>query len=97
MRNKQIIRTLIQTFLVMIAVFVILEFYQYDEIPYIVKWVSTIVLMVANCAFSHWCGLRNGIEMSDRHNERMNELRKQNFDKIIDIVSKEKFGDKAGE
>lgn len=97
MRNKQIIRAIIQTFLVMIAVFVILEFYQYNEIPYIVKWVSTIVLMVVNCAFSHWCGLRNGIEMSDRHNERMNELRKQSFDKIIDMVSEEKIGDKAAE
>ncbi len=97
MKNKQIIRSLIQTFLVMITTFIILEFYTLEIIPYAVKRVSTIVLMVANCAFSHWCGLRNGIEMSDRHNERMNELRKQNFDKIIDIVSKEKFGDKAGE
>lgn len=97
MKNKQIIRAIIQAFLVMITIFIILEFYQYDPIPYMVKWATTISLIVANSIFSHWCGLRNGIEMSDRHNERMNGLNKQSFDKIVNVVVEEKTKDKAVE
>ena len=48
MKNKQIIRAIIQAFLAMITVFAILEFYQYDTIPYMVKWATTISLIVAN-------------------------------------------------
>lgn len=70
MENKHLTRTLIQSFLVMITIFIILEFYTLGIIPYVVKWVVTIVLIVANCAFSHWCGLRNGIDMNDRHHEK---------------------------
>lgn len=97
MEKKKIIRTIIQTFLVMVTTFIILEFYHHDAIPYMVKWITTIVLIVANCVFSHWCGLHNGIEMSDRHNEKMNELKKQCFDKIVDMVVDEKTNDKAAE
>lgn len=97
MKNKQIIRILIQSFLVMITIFIILEFYTLGIIPYAVKWVTTIVLIVANCVFSHWCGLRNGIDMNDRHNERMNGLREQSFNKIVDMVFEEKAKDKVAE
>ncbi len=97
MKNKQIIRILIQSFLVMITIFIILGFYTLGIIPYAVKWGTTIVLIAANCTFSHWCGLRNGIDMSDRHNERMNELREQSFNKIVDMVVEEKANDKAAE
>ena len=79
----------------MITVFAILEFYQYDTIPYMVKWATTISLIVANSIFSHWCGLRNGVEMSDRHHERMNDLRSRSFDKIVDMVAEEKVNDKS--
>ena len=97
MKNKHLTRILIQSFLVMITIFIILEFYTHEIIPYVVKWVITIVLIVANCTFSHWCGLRNGIDMSDRHNERMNGLREQSFNKIVDMVIEEKAKDKASE
>lgn len=97
MKNKQIIGILIQSFLVMITIFIILEFYTLGIIPYAVKWITTIVLIVANCVFSHWCGLRNGIDMSDRHNERMNELREQSFNEIVDMVAEEKANDKAAQ
>lgn len=97
MKNRQIIRAIVQAFLVMITIFVILEFYQYDQIPYMVKWATTISLIAANSIFSHWCGLRNGIEMSDRHHERMNDLRKQSFDKIVDMVVEEKTRNKSVE
>lgn len=96
-KNKQIIRSIIQSFLAMITIFIILEFYTLGIIPYAVKWVTTIVLIVANCVFSHWCGLRNGIDMNHRHNERMNELKKQSFGKIVDMVSEEKTKNKAAE
>lgn len=65
MKNKQIIRAIIQSFLSIITIFIILEFYQHDMIPYMVKWATTISLVVANCIFGHWCGLRNGVEMID--------------------------------
>lgn len=95
MERKQIIRTIMQTFLVMVTVFIIFEFYQYSAIPYIVKWIATIVLVVANCTFGHWCGLQNGLEIGNRHNKKMDELRKQSFDKIVDMVLKEKTESKA--
>lgn len=97
MKNKQIARIVFQTLLVMISISIILEFYQYDTVPYIIRWVTTIVLMVANCVFNHWCGLKNGIEMSDRHNKRMNELRNQSFDKIVNMAVKEKTENKSME
>lgn len=97
MKNKHLTRILIQSFLVMITIFIILEFYTLGIISYAVKWVTTIVLIVANCVFSHWCGLQNGIDMSDRHNERMNELREQSFNEIVDMVAEEKANDKAAQ
>ena len=95
MKNKHLTRILIQSFLAMITIFIILEFYTLKIIPYVVKWVATIVLIVANCVFSHWCGLQNGIDMNDIHNTRMNELREQSFNKIVDMVAEEKAKDKA--
>lgn len=74
-----------------------MEFYTLGIIPYAVKWVTTIVLIVANCTFSHWCGLRNGIDMSDRHNARINGLREQSFNEIVDMVVEEKAKDKVAE
>lgn len=91
MKNKQIARIIFQTVLVMVTVFVILEFYQFDTIPYMVKCVSTIALIVLNCVYNHWCGMRNGIEMSEIHENRMRELRKQSFDNIVDMVVEEKI------
>ena len=92
MKNKQIVRIIIQTVLVMVTVFVILEFYQFDTISYMVKWVSTIALIVLNCAYNHWCGMRNGIEMSERHENHMMELRKESFDNIVvDMVVEEEI------
>lgn len=52
---------------------------------------------MANCVSSHWCGLRNGIDMNDRHHEKMNELKKQSFNKIVDMVFEEKTKDKVAE
>lgn len=91
MRNKQIISRIIQFLLVAISVFIILEFHQHNAIPYMVKWVTTIVLIVTNCVYNHWRGLRDGIEINERHENRMRELRKQNYDKIADIVIDEKI------
>lgn len=96
MEKKQVIRTIAQTLLVMVAIFIILEFYQYDTIPYIVKWIVTLVLIVINCTFGHWCGLQNGLEIGNRH-KIMNELSKQNFEKIVNMDVKEKENDKAAE
>lgn len=90
--NKQTTRNISQGVLTMFATFVILEFYQYD-ISYTIKWVTTIILIVLNAAYSHWCGLKNGIEMNEEHNKRMEELRKESYNKIVDMVVKEK---KAG-
>lgn len=46
MNSKQIKRIIIQGLLVTITTFIILEFYIYDAVPYIVKWIATIVLIV---------------------------------------------------
>lgn len=82
MKNKQITRIIIQSLFVMLTTFIILEFYQYEEVPYMVKWISTIVLIVLNCTYNYWCGLKNGIKMSKEQDNCMAELRKENYNKV---------------
>lgn len=41
--------------------------------------------------------MKDGIEMGDRYNARTNELKKQSFNKIVDMVAEEKAKDKAAE
>ena len=89
-------RKIIQFFLVGISAATILEFYQHD-ISFAIKAITTIGLIVLNCVYSYHIGMKDGIEMSDRHNEKMNELRKRSFDKIVDMVVYEKTNDKAAE
>ena len=89
-------RKIIQFFLVGISTATILEFYQHD-ISFAIKAITTIGLIVLNCVYSYHIGMKDGIEMNDRHNARMNELREQSFDKIVDMVVEEKANDKAVE
>lgn len=89
-------RKIIQFFLVGISTATILEFHQHD-ISFAIKAITTIGLIVLNCVYSYHVGMKDGIEMSDRHNEKMNELRKRSFDKIVDMVVYEKTNDKAAE
>lgn len=67
----------------------ILEFYRFD-FSLLIKIFATVLLIVINCAYSYHIGMKDGIDMSDRHKERMNDLRKQSFDKIVDMVVEEK-------
>lgn len=89
-------RKIIQFFLIGISTATILEFYQHD-ISFAIKAITTIGLIVLNCVYSYHIGMKDGIEMNDRHNARMNELREQSFDKIVDMVVEEKANDKAVE
>lgn len=89
-------RKIIQFCLVGISTATILEFYRFDFSP-LIKTFSTVFLITINCAYSYHIGMKDGIEMSDRHNERMNDLRSQSFDKIVDMVVEEKTKDKAAE
>ena len=89
-------RKIIQFCLVGISTATILEFYQHD-ISFGIKLIVTIVLMVINCAYSYHIGMKDGSEMSDRHHERMNDLRKKSFNKIVDMVAEEKANYKAVE
>lgn len=41
--------------------------------------------------------MKDGIEMNDRNNKNTNGLRKQSFDKIVDMVVEKKTNDKAVE
>lgn len=89
-------RKIIQFCLVGISTATILEFYQHD-ISFVIKMIMTIGLIVLNCVYSYRIGIKDGIEMIERHNGRMNELRKQSFDDIVDMVVEEKAKDKAVE
>lgn len=89
-------RKIIQFCLVGISTATILEFYQLN-ISYIAKMVITVLLIVINCVYSYHIGMKDGVEMSDRHNARMNELKEQSFNKIVDMVVEEKANDKAAE
>ena len=89
-------RKIIQFFLVGISTAAILEFYQHD-ISFAIKAITTIGLIVLNFVYSYHIGMKDGIEMSGRHNEKMNELRKRSFNKIVDMVAEEKEKDKAVE
>lgn len=87
-------RKIIQFCLTGISTAIILEFYRHD-ISFIIKTIFTVLLIVINCVYNYHIGTKDGIEMSDSHNERMNELREQSFNKIIDIVVDEKASDKS--
>lgn len=89
-------RKIIQFFLFGISTVAILEFYRFDFSLFIKAFVTAVLISV-NCVYSYHIGMKDGIEMIDKHNERMNELREQSFDKIVDMVSEEKLGDKAEE
>lgn len=89
-------RKITQFCLVGISTATILEFYQHD-ISFAIKAIAAIGLIVLNCVYSYHIGMKDGIEMSDRHNEKMNELRKRSFNKIVDMVVDEKANDKAAE
>lgn len=89
-------RKLIQFCLVGISTATILEFYQHN-IPIIIKAMVTIGLIVINCVYSYHIGMKDGIEMIDRHNAKMNELKEQSFNKIVDMVVEENAKDKVAE
>ena len=72
-----------------ISIAIILDLFQRD-FSLSLKAIITIFLLVVNCVYNYCMGIKDGKEISKSHNERMNELRKQSFDKIIDMVFKEK-------
>lgn len=87
---------IIQFFLVGISTATILEFYRFD-FSLLIKTIVTVFLITINCAYSYHIGMKDGIEINDRHNTKMNELREQSFNKIVDMVAEEKAKDKAAE
>lgn len=89
-------RKIIQFCLVGISTATILEFYRFN-IPHIAKVIITVLLIVVNNVYSYHIGMKDGIEMSDRHNSKMNGLKEQSFNKIVDMVVEEKANDKATE
>lgn len=89
-------RKIIQFFLVGISTATILEFYRFD-FSLLIKTFATVFLITINCAYSYQIGMKDGIEINNSHNERMNELREQSFNKIVDMVVEEKAKDKAAE
>lgn len=89
-------RKIIQFCLVGISTATILEFYRFD-FSLLIKTFTTVFLITVNCAYSYHIGMKDGIEINNSHNERMNELREQSFNKIVDMVVEEKAKDKAAE
>lgn len=89
-------RKIIQFCLVGISIATILEFYRFN-IPHLAKVIITVLLIVINNVYSYHIGIKDGIEISDSHNARMNELKEQSFNKIVDMVVEEKANDKAAE
>lgn len=89
-------RKIIQFFLVGISTATILEFYRFD-FSLLIKTFATVFLITINCAYSYHIGMKDGIEINNSHNERMNELREQSFNKIVDMVVEEKAKDKVAE
>ena len=87
---------IIQFFLVGISTATILEFYRFD-FSLLTKTFATVFLITINCAYSYYIGMKDGIEINNSHNERMNELREQSFNKIVDMVVEEKAKDKVAE
>ena len=82
-------RKITQSCLSGISIAIILDLFQRD-FSLSLKAIITIFLLVVNCVYNYCMGIKDGKEISKSHNERMNELRKQSFDKIIDMVFKEK-------
>ena len=89
-------RKITQFCLVGISTATILEFYRFDFSP-LIKTFSTVFLITINCAYSYHIGMKDGIEINDRHSARINGLREQSFNEIVDIVAEEKAKDKTVE
>ncbi len=87
---------IIQFCLAGISTATIFEFYRLD-FSLLIKTFATVFLITINCAHSYHIGTKDGIEINDRHNTKMNELREQSFNKIVDMVAEEKAKDKAAE
>ncbi len=81
--------------LISISTFIILEFYQHDSFPVFPKAIITIALLVINCTYNYRNGLKDSVEMEEEHGKRMEKLREESFNKIVDMVVKEKMNDKA--
>ena len=95
MRNKQARMKAINFFIISISAFIILLFYEHDVFPIFLKAIITIALIVINCTYNYRNGLKDGVEMGEEHGKRMEKLREESFNKIVDMVTKEKLGDKA--
>lgn len=89
-------RKITQSCLSGISIAIILDLFQRD-FSLSLKAIITISLLVANCVYNYRMGIKDGMEISNSHNERMNDLRSQSFDKIVDMVVEEKAKDKAVE
>lgn len=89
-------RKIMQSCLSSISIAIILDLFQRD-FSLSLKSIIAIPLLVVNFVYNYCMGIKDGKEISKSHNERMNELRKQSFDKIVDMVVEEKEKDKAAE
>lgn len=95
MKNNHTRMKIINFFLISVSTFIILEFYQHDTFTIFSKAIITIALIVINCTYNYRNGLKDGVEMGEEHGKHMEKLREESFNKIVDMVAKEKINDKA--
>lgn len=97
MKNKEIVRKIIQACLVCILTVVVLLFYQYDTPSFLVKEIVTIVLIVVNCVYSYDIGLKDGAENYKKISETMKEHYDERLNKAIDMIVEERKKNRAVE
>lgn len=72
--------------LITVTVAAILMFYKYPEVNYWIKYITTMILIILTCYFSHKKGLESGLEMGRKVAKSKDELRKRMVDRVVEMI-----------
>lgn len=78
--------SVIQMILITVTVTAILTFYKYPEVNYWIKYITTMILIILTCYFSHKKGLESGLEMGRKVAKSKDELRKRMVDRVVEMI-----------
>lgn len=84
--KKEMRLAVIQMVIITATTTAILMFYKYPEVDYWIKYVTTMILMVLSCYFSHKKGLESGLEMGRKVAKSKDELRKRMVDRAVEMI-----------
>lgn len=90
MKNEAILRKIIQAILVFCLIFTVMEFYQHDYVPFLIKEFVTVALVVVNCVYSYRIGLKDGTEDYREISEMIRKDYNKRLNKAVDMIIEER-------